>query len=61
MYPRYGSLSTFVMKKSSEKAARQAAVAYKYAIAAAAAAEMSAITAKYNKYRMRCKRKESIS
>ena len=58
MYPRYGSLSTFVMKKSSEKAARQAAVAYKYAIAAAAAAEMSAITAKYNKYRMRCKRKE---
>ena len=38
-------LSTFVMAVISERSARQAAVAYKYALAAAAAAEMTAAIA----------------
>ena len=59
LFPRVGSLSTFVMAVSSERAARQAAEAYNYAIAAAAAAEMTAaIAAEDQRYRMKCKSRE---
>ena len=57
--PKFVMLSTFVMAVSSERAARQAAEAYNYAIAAAAAAEMTAaIAAEDQRYRMKCKSRE---